>query len=98
VNKFNLEIGLDTEYYLKVVTSENLHPIWGKQPFYEYSFTELNVDRDPTVPLVQFKYDFDPISIRYKKKRSTLTELIISLCAIVGGLFAFSTMLNYLIS
>ena len=98
MNKFNLEIGLDTEYYLKVVTSENIHPFWGKQQFYESSFTELNIDRDPQVPKVKFKYDFDPISIRYKKKRSNIFELIISLCAIIGGLFAFSNMLNYIIS
>jgi len=37
-DNYKLEIGLDTEYYLKIVPSEWVHPFWGIEKFYEYSY------------------------------------------------------------
>jgi len=34
---FKLATGLDTEYYLKIVSSEYVYPIWGSENFYEFS-------------------------------------------------------------
>lgn len=74
---FKLNIGLDVEYFLKLVTSEYVHPLWGASRFYEFSKQENIVDRDPRVPKVEFKYDFDPISIRHMKKRRGFLEFIV---------------------
>jgi len=35
------------------------------------------VDRDPRVPKVEFKYDFEPISIRHHKKRRGVLEFLV---------------------
>ncbi len=69
---FKMEVGLDAEYYLKIVSSEFVHPIWGKKPFFEFSHRENIVERDLRVPKIEFKYDFDPISLRHIKKRRGL--------------------------
>ena len=69
---------MDVEYYLKLVTSEYVDGLWGPQPFYEFSRHENVVARDPNVPKIEFKYEFDPISIRHRKIGRSLPELIVS--------------------
>ena len=36
-DQFKMEIGLDAEYFLKIVTSEFIYPFWGKERFYEFA-------------------------------------------------------------
>ena len=98
VDHFKMDVGMDTEYYLKIVTSEYVHPLWGSQGFYEFSNQQNIVDRDPRVPKVEFKYTFDPISIRHQNKRRGFLEFVVQLCAIIGGIFAFSTLLSTIMS
>jgi len=94
---YNMKVGLDGEYYLKIVSSEFVHPLWGKQPFFEFSHLENIVERDLMVPKIEFKYDFDPISMRHVRKRRGFFEFLVQLCAIIGGIYAFSTLLNKLL-
>ena len=72
-----MKVGLDAEYYLKIVSSEYVHPIWGKEQFFEFSHMENIVERDPNVPKIEFKYDFDPISLRHIKKRRGFMEFLV---------------------
>ena len=46
------------------------------------------------VVLVEFKYDFDPVSMKYTDGRETLSKFIISLLAIIGGIYATSTFVD----
>lgn len=45
---------------------------------------------NPDVAAVTFKYEFDPISMRYISKHGNLVEFIVSICAIIGGVFSLS--------
>jgi len=56
VDKFSLDLGLDVEYYLKIVKSEYVDPFWGSTSLYEFGKQENVVPRDPNVPKVEFKY------------------------------------------
>ena len=45
---------------------------------------------DPNFPAVTFYYSFDPITMKYEPKKPYYNSLIISICAIIGGVFAVS--------
>ncbi len=47
-------------------------------------------------PSVTFKYDFSPIEVRLKETRRSFLQFITSVCAILGGLFALSGVVNNL--
>eukprot|EP01016_Furgasonia_blochmanni_P050992 TRINITY_DN795_c0_g1_i2.p1 TRINITY_DN795_c0_g1~~TRINITY_DN795_c0_g1_i2.p1 ORF type:complete len:499 (-),score=70.86 TRINITY_DN795_c0_g1_i2:262-1758(-) len=83
----------DIQYYLKIVSSSYFHPVWGEEKFYEFVALQ-DYGESAQVPKVEFKYEFDPISIKHRSHRSSLTEFIVSLCAIVGGIFASSLLIG----
>jgi len=91
-------IGHDVEYYLKIVGSQFNHPIWGEKNFYEYVSHVNIVPKEKNVIRIEFKYEFDPISMRYTDGRKSLTNFIVSLLAIIGGMFATSSLLDRIIS
>jgi len=45
-------------------------------------------------PGVFFKYGFSPIMIRYSEKRRSFLQFITSVCAILGGVFTVSSMID----
>eukprot|EP01017_Pseudomicrothorax_dubius_P010576 TRINITY_DN13792_c0_g1_i2.p1 TRINITY_DN13792_c0_g1~~TRINITY_DN13792_c0_g1_i2.p1 ORF type:complete len:161 (+),score=18.45 TRINITY_DN13792_c0_g1_i2:72-554(+) len=92
--KLNAEADMDVEYYLKLTSSIYEHPIWPTHRFYEYIAFQNIVGRDPQVAKLEFKYEFDPISMRYSAKNHTITGFLVSLCAIIGGVFATISYLN----
>jgi hypothetical protein len=82
----------DVEYYLKIVGSKLEHPIWGEKSFYEYVAHVNIVPKEKNVILIEFKYEFDPVSMKYTNNRRSLTGFVVSLLAIIGGIFATSTL------
>lgn len=77
--------GFYIHYYMKVVSSYTER---GK--YYQASFNYLNLN-NKQIPEIKFEYDFEPITTVYKSDKG-YGELIISLCAIIGGWYA-STLL-----
>jgi len=92
----NPPVGYDVEYYLKIVGSKLEHPFWGERNFYEFVAHANVVPHERNVVLIEFKYEFDPISMRYTDGRRSLSKFIVSLLAIIGGIFATSTLLDKL--
>jgi hypothetical protein len=45
-------------------------------------------------PGVAIKYDFSPIQVNVREKRRTFLQFVTSVCAILGGVFALSGVVN----
>jgi len=43
---------MDIEYYLKIVPAEIVHSFWGASKFFEFSSSELIINRDPRAPKI----------------------------------------------
>lgn len=73
----------------------------------QYSLAEHFVKFDPAIPVnplssaasvgVFFYYDFFPVTIQLVNKRQSLPDFFVSICAIVGGVFALSSILDGII-
>jgi len=84
----------DIHYYMKIVGSTYKHSIWGEKKFYEYVAHVDVTPKQRNVILLEFKYEFDPISMKYINGRKSLTGFFVSLLAIIGGIFASSTLID----
>lgn len=65
----------------------------------QYSATEFTAATDPTSvmmtpPGVIFRFDFSPVMVMRKERSRTIAQLLTSVCAILGGVFAVSGMLD----
>ena len=90
--------GIDVEYYLKVLDSTYNHAIWGQKRLFEYVAHANFIPSRANIPKIEFKYEFDPISMNYTHYRSNFVNFLISLCAIIGGIVASSVLLDKLYS
>jgi len=88
--------GNDVQYYLKIVGSTYKSLIWGEQKFFEFVAHADLVPKYENVILLEFKYEFDPVSMRYSSGRESFAQFLISLLAIIGGLFAMSAFIDRL--
>lgn len=61
--------------------------IKGKNLIYKNSFDSLD-----KLPSITFRYEFDGISMRYSPSSGSMTTLVISILAIIGGIFAVSNL------
>jgi hypothetical protein len=87
-------IAHDIHYYMKIIGSTYKHSIWGEKRFYEYVAHVDVTPKQRNVILLEFKFEFDPISMRYVNGRKSLAGFFVSLLAIIGGIFASSTLLD----
>ena len=46
------------------------------------------------IPGIYFKYDLDAIAVHVREKRRPIGQFLISMCGIVGGIFATTGMLH----
>lgn len=91
--------GDDVQYFLKIVGSSYAHPLWGETKYYEFvAHEDFTPSRRKNMILLEFKLEFDPISMKYIAGRETLTGFLVSLLAIIGGLFATSSYIDRLIN
>ena len=87
----------DLEYYIKIV--DTIYEYWGTQTMlHQFSHLQNKKFKQSEVPSVTFKYEFDPITMKYYWKNHTWQKMIVSLCAIVGGVFALSNFIHILVS
>lgn len=67
---------------------------------HQYSAHMERISAEPTPgrsfqqPGIFFKYDFSPILIRYTERRRTFLQFVTSACAILGGVFTVSSMID----
>lgn len=85
------------KYYIKIVPTEYRYLSNKVLPTNQFSVTEyfspMN-EFDRTWPAVYFLYDLSPITVTIKEERRRFLHFITRLCAVLGGTFALTGMLD----
>ncbi|GJY28940.1 endoplasmic reticulum-Golgi intermediate compartment protein 3 [Tanacetum coccineum] len=85
------------KYYIKIVPTEYKYISKEVLPTNQFSVTEyfspMN-EYDRTWPAVYFLYDLSPITVAIKEERRSFLHFITRLCAVLGGTFALTGMLD----
>jgi len=96
VEKNDHEVKKTYEYYLKVVptTYEDMN----KNTFHVHQFTSNgNEVVTNMVPAVYFRFDLSPITVRYWQYKQNIFHFLIQICAIIGGIFTVTGILDALV-
>lgn len=83
------------KYFIKVVPTSYKRGTFGSTiESYQFSFTKHVINFDPSkemmIPGVFFVYDLSPIKISYHDTGDSLLHFLVSMCAVVGGVFVVS--------
>ncbi|KAB2055889.1 hypothetical protein ES319_A11G068000v1 [Gossypium barbadense] len=85
------------KYYIKIVPTEYRY-IWKEVlPTNQFSVSEYfspMKEYDRSWPAVYFLYDLSPITVAIKEERRSFLHFITRLCAVLGGTFALTGMLD----
>ncbi|CAL1372436.1 unnamed protein product [Linum trigynum] len=85
------------KYYIKIVPTEYRYISKEVLPTNQFSVTEyfspMN-DFDRSWPAVYFLYDLSPITVTIKEEKHSFLHFITRLCAVLGGTFAVTGMLD----
>mmetsp|Transcript_28525 Transcript_28525/g.60525 ORF Transcript_28525/g.60525 Transcript_28525/m.60525 type:complete len:347 (-) Transcript_28525:159-1199(-) len=74
------------EYYTKVVPTTYI-PL-DSPPLHVYQFTaNSNKIANQQMPSLYLRYDFSPVTVRYKETRESFSHFLVQLCAVIGGIF-----------
>ncbi|GMT35544.1 hypothetical protein PFISCL1PPCAC_26841, partial [Pristionchus fissidentatus] len=87
-------------YFLKVVPTKIYHGMFDRYTMtYQYSVTFMKKSSDSTYSDggIYIEYEFSATVIEIRERIQTLLQLLIRICAIAGGIFATSAILNSLI-
>ncbi|CAL5203496.1 unnamed protein product [Lathyrus oleraceus] len=86
------------KYYIKIVPTEYRYISKEVLPTNQFSVTEyfspITSQFDRTWPAVYFLYDLSPITVTIKEERRSFIHFITRLCAVLGGTFAVTGMLD----
>lgn len=85
------------KYYIKIVPTEYRYLSKEVLPTNQFSVTEYFVamkDSDRSWPAVYFLYDLSPITVTIREEKRSFTHFITRLCAVLGGTFALTGMLD----
>ncbi|EES03808.1 hypothetical protein BDA96_03G365300 [Sorghum bicolor] len=85
------------KYYIKVVPTEYKYLSKKVLPTNQFSVTEYFLPIRPSDrawPAVYFLYDLSPITVTIKEERRNFLHFITRLCAVLGGTFAMTGMLD----
>ncbi|XP_047252421.1 endoplasmic reticulum-Golgi intermediate compartment protein 3 isoform X1 [Capsicum annuum] len=85
------------KYYIKVVPTEYRYISKEVLPTNQFSVTEYFSpihDFERTWPAVYFLYDLSPITVTIREERRSFLHFITRLCAVLGGTFALTGMLD----
>lgn len=85
------------KYYIKVVPTEYRYLNKDIVPTNQFSVSEYFVplkDAERSWPAVYFLYDLSPITVTIKEERRSFLHFITRLCAVLGGTFALTGMLD----
>jgi len=84
-------------YFLKVVPTVYSSLAGPEIPTNQFSVTEYftpSKGKDGALPAVYFMYDLFPITVEIKERRRSVGHFLTRVCAVVGGVFAVSGMLD----
>ncbi|KAF3321642.1 endoplasmic reticulum-Golgi intermediate compartment protein 3 [Carex littledalei] len=85
------------KYYIKVVPTEYRYLSKEVLPTNQFSVNEYFVPMKPndrSWPAVYFLYDLSPITVTIKEERRSFLHFLTRLCAVLGGTFAMTGMLD----
>ncbi|WOL19599.1 endoplasmic reticulum-Golgi intermediate compartment protein 3 isoform X1 [Canna indica] len=85
------------KYYIKIVPTEYRYLSKEVLPTNQFSVTEYFVPKranDRLWPAVFFLYDLSPITVTIKEERRSFLHFLTRLCAVLGGTFALTGMLD----
>lgn len=85
------------KYYIKIVPTEYRYISKDVLPTNQFSVTEYfspMKDFDRSWPAVYFLYDLSPITVTIREERRSFLHFITRLCAVLGGTFALTGMLD----
>lgn len=89
------------EYHLRIVPSIYEELDGSILRPYQYSYAHKKYISlgftGHVIPAVWFKYDINPISVKYKERRKPFYEFIVMTCAIIGGTFTVISLLDSLV-
>lgn len=89
------------EYHLRIVPSiyEELDGTILRPYQYQYAYKKyISLGfTGQVIPAIWFKYDINPISVKYKKHRRPFYEFLCMTCAIVGGTFTVAGIIDSLV-
>lgn len=87
------------EYFMKIIPVEFINECSDQVTnTYQFSFIYSKSSMYGFIPAIYFRYDFENISMRYTKVDKKLMNFIVSMCAILGGFFTISGIINKLIN
>ncbi|KAK0396582.1 hypothetical protein QR680_001774 [Steinernema hermaphroditum] len=101
--KFSLSGNDVYRYYLKVIPTRIFHSglFSGSTLTYQYSVTFLKKESKPNEHAhgaIIIDFEFVPTVIEVRQDRTSFTQLLVRLCAIIGGVFATSSILTMCVS
>ncbi|KAJ3670014.1 hypothetical protein LUZ60_010338 [Juncus effusus] len=85
------------KYYIKIVPTEYRYLSKEVLPTNQFSVNEYFMpmkQNDKTWPAVYFLYDMSPITVTIKEERRSFLHFLTRLCAVLGGTFAMTGMLD----
>lgn len=86
------------EYLMKIVPTSYTDISGSTLIAYQYTFVHRNFgSMNFRVPAVWFKYDLNPITVKYHETRPPLYHFLTTVCAIVGGTFTVAGIIDSVI-
>ncbi|GMH42923.1 hypothetical protein BSKO_10845 [Bryopsis sp. KO-2023] len=89
------------KYFLKVVPTEYKRRDGVVLKTNQFSVAEYFVPNSPErrlIPAVHFMYDISPIVVAISEKRRSLPHFVVRLCAVVGGVFATTGLVDRVVA
>jgi len=84
------------EYYTKVVPTTYV-PL-NRPPVHVYQFTaNSNKIANQQMPSLYFRYDFAPVTVRYKETSQSFSHFLVQVCAVIGGVFTIAGLVDALL-
>jgi len=94
--KIEHEVKKTYEYYLKVVPT-TYQDMAGKEFFVHQFTSNTNEVVTNMVPATYFRFDLSPITVRYWQYKQNIFHFLIQICAIIGGIFTVTGILDALV-
>ncbi|KAK6740623.1 hypothetical protein RB195_008841 [Necator americanus] len=92
--------GIMHNYYVKVVPTSYVHMDGRVENSHQFSVTTHQKDITKGmsgIPGFIVQYEFSPLMVRYEERRQHLITFLVSLCAIIGGVFTVAQLIDSMI-
>lgn len=81
------------EYYTKVVPTTYI-PL-DRPALHVYQFTaNSNKIMNQQMPSLYLRYDFSPVTVKYRETQESLSHFLVQICAVIGGVFTVAGILD----